>query len=160
MGLFSTTKEPEPVQQDVAPRRSSTLNSRTSSESPRRGGSIFGRHRHDRERDRDSSPDSINTRRTSSTRGTGSGFFHRDRNGAEDASIAGARQRVMDAEVAERDADRALMAAKAAVKDARDQVKALELEAKEEARLAKLKQRAAGDISRRAKPLGKHDKFF
>jgi len=65
----------------------------------------------------------------------------------------------MDAESAERDADRALMAAKAAVRDAREHVKSLELEAKEEARLAKIKQRAAGDISKRAKPLGKHDRF-
>jgi len=159
MGLFgtSTNKDTEPVR-DVSPRRSSTIASRRSSDgSPRRGGSIFSnRRRHDR----DSSPDSIDTRRTASTRGNGSGFFHRDRTGHEDASISGARQRVMDAEVAERDADRALMAAKAAVKDARDQVKALELEAKEEARLAKLKQKAAGDISRRARPLGKHDRFL
>jgi len=103
------------------------------------------------------SPDSVDTRRTGSTKG--SGFFHRDRSGHEDASISGARQRVIDAEIAERDADRALMAARGAVKDARDQVRALELEAKEEARLAKLKQRAAGDISRRAKPLGKHDRI-
>ncbi|KAK6538446.1 hypothetical protein TWF694_010031 [Orbilia ellipsospora] len=156
MGLFSTSKDQEPVQEDTTPRRSSTMNSRNSSESPRRGGSIFSRHRHDRE----SSPDSVDTRRTGSTRGTGggSGFFHR--NDHEDASIAGARQRVIDAEVAERDADRALMAARQAVKHARDHVKALELEAKEEARLAKLKQKAAGDISRRAKPLGKHDRML
>ncbi|EGX49216.1 hypothetical protein TWF569_011173 [Orbilia oligospora] len=154
MGLFSTTKEPEPVQQDVAPRRSSTMNSRTSSRSPRRHGSIFSRHR-----DRDSSPDSIGTNRTGSTRASGSGFFNRG-HGNEDPSISGARQRVIDAEVAERDADRALMAAKSAVKDARDHVKSLELEAKEQARLAKLKQRAAGDISKRARPLGKHDRIL
>jgi len=66
---------------------------------------------------------------------------------------------VIDAEAAERDADRALMAARAAVRDARNHVKALELEAKEEARLAKLKQKAAGDISKRAKPLGRHDRI-
>ncbi|KAF3902716.1 hypothetical protein AA313_de0202139 [Arthrobotrys entomopaga] len=156
MGLFSTNKDQEPVQEDTAPQRSSTMNSRHSSEgSPRRGGSIFSRHRHDRE----SSPDSVGTRQNGSIRGTGggSGFFHR--NDQEDASIAGARQRVIDAEVAERDADRALMAARQAVKHARDHVKSLELEAKEEARLAKLKQKAAGDISRRAKPLGKHDLY-
>ncbi|KAK6336073.1 hypothetical protein TWF696_001642 [Orbilia brochopaga] len=154
MGLFGSNREAESTNQDAAPRRSSTADSRTSSQSPRRGGSIFSRHRHERE----TSPDSLNTKRTGSTRGSGSGgMFHRDH---EDASIAGARQRVIDAEVAERDADRALMAARAAVKDARNQVKALELEAKEEARLAKLKQRAAGDISRRAKPLGKHDRIL
>ncbi|KAJ6257437.1 hypothetical protein Dda_7221 [Drechslerella dactyloides] len=154
MGLFSSNREAEHPNHEAAPRRSSTGGSRTSSQSPRRGGSIFSRHRHDR----DSSPESLDTRRTNSTRGSGNGMFHR--NGHEDASIAGARQRVIDAEVAERDADRALMAARAAVKDARGQVKALELEAKEEARLAKLKQRAAGDISKRARPLGKHDRIL
>ncbi|KAF3939978.1 hypothetical protein ABW19_dt0200196 [Dactylella cylindrospora] len=155
MGLFTSNRD-EPPQEEVSPRRSSTVNTRNSSQSPRRGGSIFSRHRHDR----DSSPDSVDTRRTGSTRGSGSGFFHRDRSGVEDASIAGARQRVIDAEVAEREADRALMAARAAVKDAKDQVRALEVEAKEEARLAKLKQKAAGDISKRARPLGKHDRVI
>jgi len=124
--------------------------------SERRG--LFGRRR-------SVSPDIDDTPRRStssitrsSTRSTGHGsFFHRG-NG-EDQSITAARQRVIDAEGAERDADKALIAARTAVKEARDQVKALEMEAKEEARLAKLKAKAAGDISRRAKPLGRHDRF-
>lgn len=61
----------------------------------------------------------------------------------------------MSAEAAERDADRALMQARTAVRDARDQVKRLEREAAEEARLAKVKQTQAKNISKRAKPLGR-----
>lgn len=43
-----------------------------------------------------------------------------------------ARERVLQAENAEREADRALFAAKAAVREARDHVKRLEREAAEE----------------------------
>jgi hypothetical protein len=50
----------------------------------------------------------------------------------EDASIVGARQRVMQAEQAEKDADKALIAARQAVRSAREHVKHLEHEAKEE----------------------------
>ena len=49
-----------------------------------------------------------------------------------DPSVVAARQRVSDAEAAEREADRALMQARAAVRDARDHVKRLEQEALEE----------------------------
>lgn len=52
--------------------------------------------------------------------------------GHEDASITTARQSLMQAEAAEREADRALFAAKAAVRGAREQVKRLEREAAEE----------------------------
>ena len=65
---------------------------------------------------------------TSASRANG-GMFHRNH---EDSSITAARQRVIQAEQSERDADRALVAARQSVKNARDQVKALELEAKEE----------------------------
>jgi len=70
-----------------------------------------------------------------------------------------ARQRVASAESAEREADRALVQARTAVREARDQVKVLEREAAEEARLAKIKQNQARDISKRAKPLGRHDHY-
>lgn len=75
----------------------------------------------------------------------------------EDPSIGNARERVMLAETAERDADRALVAAKAAVRDARADVKRLEHEAAEEARLAKIKQGQAASLSKRGKMLGRHD---
>jgi type IV secretory pathway VirD2 relaxase len=75
----------------------------------------------------------------------------------EDASIVAARERVMSAEAAEREADRALFAAKAAVREAREHVGRLEREASEEARRAKAKQVAAKSIGRRGKALGRHD---
>ena len=50
----------------------------------------------------------------------------------EDASITAARDRVMSAEAAERDADKALLMAKSAVREARDHVKRLEKEATEQ----------------------------
>ena len=68
-----------------------------------------------------------------------------------------ARERVMSAEAAEREADRALFAAKAAVREAREHVGRLEREASEEARRAKAKQVAAKSIGRRGKALGRHD---
>ncbi|KIW66937.1 hypothetical protein PV04_06219 [Phialophora macrospora] len=90
-----------------------------------------------------------------STRNSG-GLFHRNH---EDASIIAARERVLSAETAEREADRALIQARAAVQEARNHVKVLEREAEEEARLAKIKQQQAKDIGKRAKPLGRHDRY-
>lgn len=49
-----------------------------------------------------------------------------------DPSIIAARERVLSAETAEREADRALVQAKAAVKEAREHVGMLEREAEEE----------------------------
>jgi hypothetical protein len=49
-----------------------------------------------------------------------------------DASISNARQRVAQAETAERQADQALMASRAAVKEAREHVRILEREVEEE----------------------------
>ncbi|MCJ1289789.1 hypothetical protein MMC34_001322 [Xylographa carneopallida] len=88
---------------------------------------------------------------TTTSRSGGSRFFHR----SEDPSITAARQRVAGAEAAERDADQARFQARAAVRNAREQVKVLEKEAAEEARLAKIKQNQAHSISKRAKPLGR-----
>lgn len=50
----------------------------------------------------------------------------------EDPSIQAAREQVLRAEAAEREADKALMAARKAVKEARDHVKRLEREAAEQ----------------------------
>lgn len=60
------------------------------------------------------------------------------------------------AEQAERDADRAMIQARDAVRAAREHVRALELEAKEEARLAKIKQDQAAHIGKSARGLGRH----
>jgi hypothetical protein len=89
----------------------------------RSGGGLFGRHR---------STDPATTTSTNTattTNGHHGGLFHRK---AEDPSIMAARERVMSAEAAERDADRALHHSRLAVKEARDHVKRLEREAAEE----------------------------
>ena len=75
--------------------------------------------------------------------------------GGEDPAITAARQRVIDAEAAEREADRALMAARNAVAEAKAMVRRLEEEAAEEARLARIKQEQAAKLGERAEPLGR-----
>ncbi|MCJ1476816.1 hypothetical protein MMC13_005485 [Lambiella insularis] len=99
------------------------------------------------------SPAGTTTITTNNTQRGGTGLFHRK----EDASISAARQRIANAEAAEREADKALFQARAAVKDAREQVKVLEREAAEEAKLAKIKQGQAKAMHKKAKPLGRHD---
>ncbi|EON99631.1 hypothetical protein UCRPA7_4805 [Phaeoacremonium minimum UCRPA7] len=88
-----------------------------------------------------------------------SGLLHKFGNGSEemDPSIVQARERVLSAEAAEREADRVLDIARREVREARDQVRKLELEAKEEARRAKIKQFHAKEVSKRGKALGRHD---
>ncbi|KIY00714.1 uncharacterized protein Z520_03379 [Fonsecaea multimorphosa CBS 102226] len=148
MPLFGhKNTEPTPAQ-TTAPRYSNS----SVDGSPRRG--FFNRNRSSSASSADY--DSHNRRHGSktsrgSTRGSG-GLFHRNH---EDPSIIGARERVLQAETAEREADRALVQARAAVREARERVKILEREAEEEARLAKIKQSQAKDISKRAKPLGR-----
>ena len=61
------------------------------------------------------------------------------------------------AEAAERDADRALLVAKNAVREAREHVHRLEREAAEEARLAKIKQSEAKALGKKGRALGRHD---
>ncbi|KAF2834968.1 hypothetical protein M501DRAFT_989352 [Patellaria atrata CBS 101060] len=121
-----------------------TANSRATrtDTTPKRSSTLFGRRR-------SSSSVSDRDNHTSPRRG----LFNRQ----EDPSIVGARERVLRAEAAERDADRALIQARGAVRGAREEVKRLEREAAEEARLAKIKQSQAKSISKRAKPLGRHD---
>lgn len=72
-----------------------------------------------------------------------------------DPSILQARERVTNAEAAERDADHALETARQSVREAHEHVRRLELEAKEEARLAKIKQHHAREVSKRGKQLGR-----
>lgn len=61
----------------------------------------------------------------------------------------------MSAEKAETEADRALASARIRVREAREEVKRLELEAAEEARRAKIKQYHAREVSKRGKQLGR-----
>lgn len=75
-----------------------------------------------------------------------------------DPSIVQARERMLGAENAEREADRALEMARREVREAREEVRRLELEAKEEARRAKIKAYHAKEVSKRGKALGRE--FF
>jgi hypothetical protein len=84
-------------------------------------GGLFGRHH--------TTDPAVNYPTTTNTNGHHGGLFHRN---AEDPSILAARERVMSAEAAERDADKALHNARMAVREARDHVKRLEREAAEE----------------------------
>jgi len=152
MGLFSN-KNDAPVQSHPGAHNTAPRHSTSTDGSPRRG--FFSRGR-------DNSPEYADSRNGSnrvsnghSTRSSG-GLFNRNQ---EDASIVQARERVLSAEAAEREADRALVQARVAVRDAREHVKIIEKEAAEEARLAKIKQKNARDISKRAKPLGRHDHY-
>ena len=61
----------------------------------------------------------------------------------------------MAAEQAERDADHALQQARLRVREAREHVRRLELEAQAEAKAAAVKAGQARDLNRRAKPLGR-----
>ncbi|KAH8116587.1 hypothetical protein DFH11DRAFT_1542584 [Phellopilus nigrolimitatus] len=135
---------------------------------------LFGRHRSS-----SSSDDSMSTARNSTPTVPGSGasagassnknrsFFDVHTRGgsrlhrsgsplANDPASLGARQKVSDAEKAERQADCALGEARTAVREARQHVKNLEHEAEEDARLAKLKQQEAKIVSKSAKGLGRH----
>ncbi len=75
-----------------------------------------------------------------------------------DPSIAEARERVLGAEAAEIEADRALDAARMRVREAREHMKIIEEEAREDARRAKIKQAQAADLTKRGKGLGR--KFY
>lgn len=112
------------------------LRSPAQADESHRGRSIFSR--------RGNSPEVKSSRndltQTNNTVSTKSSFFGRHRSSDDDMphnikndpSVVSARQRVSDAEAAEREADRALMQARAAVRAARDYVKRLEQEAVEE----------------------------
>lgn len=102
----------------------STAPATTTTDRPQRSSTLFGR--------RDSPSTSTSTKTTHITTQASPqrhSLLHRNH---EDASIVAARERVQNAEAAERDADRALIQARAAVKEARAHVKLIEKEAAEE----------------------------
>lgn len=112
-------------------RRSSSLSS-SDLEGTRKSGGLFGSRRRsssiDRHRASHDSRRSSNKLTSNSPRTSG-GLFNRH---SEDRSITGARERVLSAEHAEREADRAALQARTAVREAREHVKHLEREAAEE----------------------------
>jgi hypothetical protein len=132
MGLFSNKNNvpAEPVPAHAHHNTTAGRHSTSSDTSPRRG--LFSKRRSSSLSSSDLDTRDVrhghNKLSHGSTRGSG-GMFGRNH---EDQSITAARERVLSAEHAEREADRALMQAKTAVKDARDHVKMLEREAQEE----------------------------
>ncbi|KAK1828587.1 hypothetical protein QBC39DRAFT_374492 [Podospora conica] len=167
MPFFSRHEEPAPVQQQpVQQEKRGLFSSKRDSApppapapEPKKHG-LFGSRRSPSPVSSSSTRRTSSTSRTSPERHSGGGILHRSfGNGSGrgvDPSISQARERVMGAELAEREADRALMAARESVREAREHVRRLELEAEEEARLAKIKQHQARDISKRGKQLGRH----
>ena len=155
-GLFSSSSsrrhpEPAPVVQEP-PRKHGLFNRRTSSPSP----PPAGRHS-------TSSSSSLGSRRghNSGSVASGGGLLSKFGRGSDvDPSIQAARERVMSAEAAEVDADRALDAARLRVREAREQVKTLEHEAREDARRAAVKQEQAREVSKRGKGLGRKFLFY
>lgn len=134
MGLFGhkSTTEPTPA----APNTTTNTNTRhprhsssSSDGSPRRVGFFNKRRESSPEYNSDGRGNRL-SHSGSTSRSSGGGLFNRHNN--EDPSIIGARERVASAEAAERDADRALMQARTAVREAREHVKMLEREAAEE----------------------------
>jgi hypothetical protein len=121
--------EPTPTARGHPRRRSSSLSSSDLEGSRKKG--FFNRRRSssdDRLRN-NNNRHSTGKLSHNSTRSSGGGLFNRH---PEDPTIAHARERVMSAENAEREADRALVQARAAVKEAREHIKLLEREAAEE----------------------------
>ncbi|KAF5380221.1 hypothetical protein D9757_008242 [Collybiopsis confluens] len=122
---------------------------------------LFGRRQRSISPDRTNkshrSSDSDTISRAGSTRSGGlfggrfgNGFPHND------PTIMSAREKVSDAEESEKAADRALQAARASVKAAKDHVKFLEKEAEDDAHRARLKQAEAKVVSKSARGLGRH----
>ena len=155
-GLFSRNRSPSP---SPSHRTSTTSNSSYTSttfhttpgaKDERTGGRSGGIFRRSTDASR-TSRDSGTGHRSLLTRTFGHGNGENDL----DPSIVAARERVLGAEQAERDADRALDEARRSVREARDHVRRIGLEAKEEARRAKIKQFHAHEVSKRAKPLGR-----
>jgi len=142
-------------------------------EPPKRHG-LFGRHRspspthtnstHSSARNASADRDHNGVYRRSTDASSNNGrrgllqrTFGNGNNVEMDPSILAARERVMSAEAAEREADRALYAARESVREAREHVRRLELEAQEEARRAQIKSQQAKEMSKRGKQLGRYD---
>jgi hypothetical protein len=151
-GLFGHNRSPSPVRQPapVVEEKRHGLFSRNRSPSPARSAVTTSTRRSHEGGVAPSATGSVSGRRSLLSK-----FGGNDRNVEMDPSIVAARERVMAAEGAERDADRALEAARVRVREAREQVKRLEREAAEEARRAQIKQFHAKEVSKRGSALGR-----
>ncbi|KAK7005926.1 PALP domain-containing protein [Favolaschia claudopus] len=91
--------------------------------------------------------------------GSGGFFFSRGTQNFDvhkDPTVLAAREKLKHAENAEAAADRALLQARAMVREAKDHIRVLEREAIEEAKRAKAKQAISNDVSKSASGLGRH----
>lgn len=158
-GLFSSRQEPAPVvqQQQQQPQKKHGLFGSHRDPSPVSSASStnYNTHNSTHSNGYTNSPTRHSTDGSGSKRHSGGLLSKFGGNDHMDPSIVQARERVMGAEAAEREADRALVAARESVRNAREHVRRLELEAEEEARLAKIKQHQAKDISKRGQLLGR-----
>ncbi|KAK4124792.1 hypothetical protein N657DRAFT_679615 [Parathielavia appendiculata] len=166
MGLFSRHAEPTPQPQPVyeqPPKKHGLFGSRHQSP-PRSHTTNTSRSAYSVSPDRDRGSGGVFRRSTDASHNgshrSSGGLLHRSfGNGNRvdlDPSIVQAQERLRNAESAEMEADRALIAARESVREAREHVRRLELEAQEEARRAKIKQHHAKDLSKRGKQLGRY----
>ncbi|KAF7852946.1 hypothetical protein EAF04_010823 [Stromatinia cepivora] len=124
-------------------------------EPPKRSSSIFHRNRTESISPSERTMSTVSsTPSQSSTRHRG--FLHRNQE-AQDPVIAAAEQRIINAEQMEREADRALINAREAVREAREHMRHLKLEMEAQAKALKVRQGQANNIYKRAKPLGRHE---
>jgi len=165
MPLFKSHPEPEPVVEPPA-RKGSIFARNHRSASPEPVHNTTTNHNRGffaRRRSSDDSslghPSSGNSVRSGTSGRAGGGFFGGNGNNFnvhKDPTVLAAREKLSNAEKAEAEADRALLAARAMVREAKDHVRFLEREAAEEHKRAKAKQAVANDVSRSAAGLGRH----
>ncbi|PVG02547.1 hypothetical protein CPB86DRAFT_780505 [Serendipita vermifera] len=140
------------------PATNATTTHTNHSTSPTRTGGFFSRRR--QSSDSSSSDNSNRRARKNGAVGTGAtttattGFFGGSK--IKDPTLDAARGKVHAAELAEKEADKALVAARAAVVEARRHVEILEKEANEQARLAQQKILAARGMKEDVGHLGRH----
>ncbi|KAF8210529.1 hypothetical protein K438DRAFT_1809861 [Mycena galopus ATCC 62051] len=168
MPLFKSHPEPEPVSPPPARKGSIFQRNRSASPEPVRHNTttshnrgFFGRRRSSEDSSLGHQNNSGNSVRSgTSGRSAGGGFFSGNNgnnfNVHKDPTVLAAREKLGFAEKAEAEADRALSAARAMVREAREHVRILEREAAEEQKRAKAKQAVANDVSRSAAGLGRH----
>ena len=169
MPLFSTHREPSPEvyepERDVRHSKHSLFHRREEEpvvveQAPKKHG-IF--HRKDETvpvgtHDRMSTHSSLSSHSSHGNRhSTGGGLLSKLGRSDKDVdpSILEARQRVIDAEKAEAEADRYLEQARMRVREAHAHMKRVEAEAEEDARRARLKQKHAREVTQRGKGLGR-----
>ncbi|KAJ6499075.1 hypothetical protein C8R45DRAFT_1093335 [Mycena sanguinolenta] len=166
MPLFKSHPEPEPVAQSAPARKGSIFarNNRSVSPEPvqpsntNHSRGFFGRRRSSDESSL--GQNSGNSVRSGTSARAGGGLFGGNSgnnfNVHKDPTVLAAREKLGFAEKAEAEADRALLAARAMVREAKEHVRVLEREAAEEQRRAKMKQAVANDVSKSAAGLGRH----